>query len=1035
MEGPLFYAEALINDTQFAKTLIDSGSGSYALMSEKFARSMNLETLKIKPRPLEGVLEGMTGELKEVAKIDIDLGGHKMRRVFAYILPGQADDFILGRPWMQRELVEVDEKAEILRFQLSGLEVRNIEGPARTNLSVNCVAGSTFGAIVKRGRKKKQDIKVFAASMADIEKALRPKLRPTRKEIKELLPQQYHKFADVFDPEEADELPPHRQGIDHQVPLELDEDGKEKEVPWGPLYNMSRDELLVLRKTLTELLDKKFIRLSKSPGGAPVLFAKKPGGGLRFCVDYRALNAITRKDRFPLPLIRETLGAMSKAKWLTKLDVSAAFHKIRMAKGEEWKTAFRTRYGLYEWMVTPFGLTGAPATFQRYINWALREYLDVFCTAYIDDVLVFSTGSREDHRDKVEKVLQRLGEAGLQLDLNKCEFEAQRVKYLGYIIDVGKGLSMDPEKVEAIRSWARPQTVKGVRSFLGFANYYRVFIEDFGKFVAPLTALTKKGAKFRWTNACEEGFQSLKEAFMRGPILAIYDPEKETRLEPDASGWATGGALTQWDTEIKRWRPVAYMSTKHTPAECNYNIHDKELLAIIKCVTMWSAELKGLTKPFTILTDHMNLKPFMTKKRLTERQVRWSGILSEFNFQLDYRPGAKARIPDALSRREQDVPAGLDDDRVAEREKTLLSPDLWINCANVGVEPTPGGTPFADTGLRQLWEEAMETEAGNIIKKAREEVKKGARKFPPELKLHVATGECDVHNGHLRYRERLWAPTYEPLTTALIQQIHDSTLSGHPGRDATMALVARQFFWPGISQDVRRFVRNCNVCGRTTLWRGKKKGVLKPLPVPDRVWQEISVDYIVDLPESEGCEVLLVITDRLGKGTILIPVPKGKFDAAGFAELFVEHYVPHHWLPRGIVSDRGVQWVNGLWKRACELMGIERRLSTAYHPETDGATERRNQEIQAYLRAFVAYNQKDWKKWLPMATVALNAKPASTTGISPFFMTHGYEIRPIEMTAQFDEEPKNPNPRKRGEAMVQKLKNASEWAQAAMAAA
>ena len=156
---------------------------------------------------------------------------------------------------------------------------------------------------------------------------------------------------------------------------------------------MSRDELLVLRKSLTELLNKKFIRLSKSPAGAPVLFAKKPGGGLRFCVDYRALNAITRKDRYPIPLIRETLSSISKARWLTKLDVSAAFHKIRLAKGEEWKTAFRTRYGLYEWMVTPFGLTGAPATFQRYINWALREYLDDFCTAYIDDILIYTSGT------------------------------------------------------------------------------------------------------------------------------------------------------------------------------------------------------------------------------------------------------------------------------------------------------------------------------------------------------------------------------------------------------------------------------------------------------------------------------------------------------------------------------------------------------------------------------------------------------------------------------------------------------------------
>ena len=198
-------------------------------------------------------------------------------------------------------------------------------------------------------------------------------------------------------------------------------------------------------------------------------------------------------------------------------------------------------------MVTPFGLTGAPATFQRYINWALREYLDDFCTAYIDDILIYTSGTREEHQDKVAKVLERLREAGLQLDLSKCEFEVKKVKYLGYIVEIGKGLSMDPEKVEAIRTWSRPNTVKGVRSFLGFANYYRVFIEDFNAITAPMSALTKKGVKFKWSKACKTGFQKLKDAFIKGPILAIYDPEKETRLEPDASGWATGGALTEWD--------------------------------------------------------------------------------------------------------------------------------------------------------------------------------------------------------------------------------------------------------------------------------------------------------------------------------------------------------------------------------------------------------------------------------------------------------------------------------------------------------
>lgn len=236
---------------------------------------------------------------------------------------------------------------------------------------------------------------------------------------------------------------------------------------------MSRDELLVLRKTLTDHLDKGWIRASSSPRGAPVLFVKKPGAGLRFCVDYRALNAITEKDRYPLPLIRETLRSISKSTWITKVDVRAAFHKLRFREGDEEKTAFRTRFGSFEWLVTPFGLQGAPAAFQRYINETLGEYLEIFCTAYLDDILIYTSESLDDHWEKVDAVFQRLNKAGLKLDPKKCDFAVKQTKYLGFIISLGDGIKVDPDKVEAIRSWEAPNTVKGVRSFLGFANFYR----------------------------------------------------------------------------------------------------------------------------------------------------------------------------------------------------------------------------------------------------------------------------------------------------------------------------------------------------------------------------------------------------------------------------------------------------------------------------------------------------------------------------------------------------------------------------------
>ena len=233
---------------------------------------------------------------------------------------------------------------------------------------------------------------------------------------------------------------------------------------------------MVLRKTLTEYLDKGFIRVSNSAAAAPILFVKKPNGGLRFCCDYRALNKVSVKDRYPLPLIQETLDRISKAKWFTKLDVIAAFHRIRIEEGSEWLTAFRTRFGLFEWLVMPFGLANAPSTFQRFINWTLRDFLDDFCSAYLDDILIFTSGSLKEHRQHVCKVLEKLRQAGLQIDIDKCEFDAKSTKYLGFIIEAERGIRMDPDKVKAILGWETPTSVRGVRSFLGFANFYQRFI-------------------------------------------------------------------------------------------------------------------------------------------------------------------------------------------------------------------------------------------------------------------------------------------------------------------------------------------------------------------------------------------------------------------------------------------------------------------------------------------------------------------------------------------------------------------------------
>ena len=374
------------------------------------------------------------------------------------------------------------------------------------------------------------------------------------------LPKQYHSYLDVFSNKEADTLSEHRT-YDHAIHLK-----EGSQPPASALYGMSRNEMQELRRYLDENLAKGFIRASRSQAASPVLFVKKPGGGLRFCVDYRGLNAITVKNRYPLPLISETLNRLSRAKVFTKLDIISAFNRLRIREGDEALTAFRTRFRLFKYLVMPFGLCNGPTSFQHYIKDTLREYLDDFCTAYLDDILIYSEIEAE-HEIHVKRVLQRLREAGLQADITKCEFHVTQVPYLG-LITTTEGVRMDPAKIETIVKWPSLINVKDVQSFLGFANFYRRFIYGYSKITSPLTQLTRKDAPFVWTPECQSALETLKQAFTSDIILRHYNPDRKIVVETDASDYVSGGILSQYDDQDVL-HPVAYFSKKHNPAECN----------------------------------------------------------------------------------------------------------------------------------------------------------------------------------------------------------------------------------------------------------------------------------------------------------------------------------------------------------------------------------------------------------------------------------------------------------------------------------
>ena len=538
-----------------------------------------------------------------------------------------------------------------------GIIPSKFQDESKPEKSLNiCMIGAAAYAMYSR----KKDHQLLAISLRDIDKALNERKRP---DPATLLPKEYHDYLDVFSRTESDKLPPHRP-YDYDIPLKPG-----TEPPAEALRKHSQDELRVIQKYLTEHMSKGWIRASRSPAAAPVLLVKKPGGGIRFCVDYRGLNDITVKNRYPLPLIRETLDRLSQAKYYTKLDIIAAFNRMRIKEGEEWKTAFRTRYGLFEYLVMPFGLHGAPATFQHFINDVLREHLDIFVSAYIDDLLIYSK-TLEEHKQHVRQVLEKLRTAGLQVDIEKCDFHVEEVLYLGMI--VGKhGIKMDPAKVAAVKEWVRPENVKDVQSFLGFANFYRRFIAGFSEVARPLTALTGN-IPWEWTEACQDAFENLKTLICTAPILALYDPDKECIVETDASDHVSAGVLSQPDTQ-GLLRPVAFFSKKHSPAECNYEIYDKELLAVILAFQEWRAELEGSPHQIKVLSDHKNLEYFMTTKQLNRRQARWAEYLSRFNFKIHYRPGKLGTKPDALTRRSGDLPKE-GDPRLAFQNQVLLKP-------------------------------------------------------------------------------------------------------------------------------------------------------------------------------------------------------------------------------------------------------------------------------------------------------------------------------------------------------------------------
>ncbi|KAI5085992.1 hypothetical protein C0J45_23069, partial [Silurus meridionalis] len=665
------------------------------------------------------------------------------------------------------------------------------------------------------------------------------------------VPEVYHGLARVFSKALATSLPPHRH-FDCAIDLHPG-----ASPPRGRLYQLSAPERTSMNQYIQESLAAGIIRPSSSPAGAGFFFVEKKDKSLRPCIDYRGLNAITIRNRYPLPLMASAFELLHGATIFTKLDLRNAYHLVRIREGDEWKTAFNTPAGHYEYLVMPFGLTNAPAVFQALVNEVLRDMLNTFVFVYLDDILIFSR-SMDEHIRQVRQVLERLLKNGLYVKPEKCEFHTSQTSFLGYLLSAGN-IRMDPARVQAIRDWPTPTSRRHLQRFLGFANFYRRFVKGYSSVAAPLHLLTSSLRSFFWGPEAEEAFLELKRRFTEAPILIFPDPARQFVVEVDASGVGVGAVLSQVCPEDNRLHPCAFFSRRLSSSERNYPVGERELLAVKLALEEWRHWLEGAEVPFLVWTDHRNLEYLQSAKRLNPRQARWGLFFGRFRFSLSYRPGSRNVKPDALSRvhaleEEEPCPETILAKSVSVHTLSLALEERVKNAQDRG--PVPEGCP---TGL-------------------------------------------------------LFVP--EGLRPGVLQWCHNSLFFCHPGQPRTLSLVKARFWWPSVVKDTRDFVAACPDCAQHKNPRGRPHGLLRPLPIPKRPWSHIAMDFVTGLPISSGNTVVMTVIDRFSKMGHFIALPKLP-SAKETAKLALQHIFRLHGFPRDIVSDRGPQFSAQFWRFFC----------------------------------------------------------------------------------------------------------------------
>jgi hypothetical protein len=912
----LFHIRVVSKHTKI-DTLFDTGSQAN-LISEDTVKKLNLETIPHpKPYPLGWICDNAKLQVTRRCKLRFAITANFIDEVELDVIPLDICGIVLGSPYLYDRRAIFHRHENKYHLFKNGVEYIVRAHTKKMNLSL-----VNAGQMKRLVNASKNFVLLMIKPKDNVEKEV---FQGCDEKLKSDLYEVVNQYDEMF--QEPKGLPP-RRGIQHEIQLQQD-----CPLPNIGMYRMSVMENAEIKKQIQELLDKGVIMPSTSPCGSPIVLVPKKDGTWRMCVDFRALNKITVKNRYPLPRIDDLLDQLKDAKYFTKLDLRSGYHQIRIVEGDTWKTTFKTKQGLFEWMVMPFGLCNAPATFMRVMNDVLRPFLDDCVIVYLDDILIFSK-SREEHVVHVKQVLDVLRKEKLFLKMSKCEFGKTSLVYLGHIVGGGE-LKIDPSKVKVILEWSKPNNVTEVRSFLGATQYWRKFIANFSSIAAPLHAVTSIKQVFQWGGKQQKAFDTLKEKISSAPVLALPNLRQPFEIQTDASNYAMGAVLLQ------HGKPICFHSETFNGVVINYPTYDKELYALVQSVKKWKHYLLG--KETIIHTDHQPLQYLQSQTKLQQaRHFRWMGFLQQFHLVIRYKKGIYNKVVDMLSR-------------------PIISASVILK-HNPIMHESYVEQYALDVDFKEVYATLCHSN-------------------------HVEELDYHVHDNLLYHLGKLCIPQGERIN--IIREAHSSLIAGHFGVGKTVANLQRYCYWPKMNESVSRYVRGCSLCA-TSKPSNRKLGLYTPLPVPSRPWESISMDFVGGLPMSKkNHDYLYVVVDRFSKMCILMPCKK-QVTAEQMTQMFFQHVWVHFGLPKSIISDRDSRFIGNFWSSLWALMDTKLKKSTTFHPQTDGQTEVVNRTVVHLLRGYCSKHPKLWDEHLHYIQHAYNRAKHSSTQTSPFEACFGY---------------------------------------------